>query len=158
MNIIKRNGSEAIFDGGKIKACLKKANASVPAENRITDGMIDGIVSGVTGRCEGLGRAPSVEEVRDYVEEALQSLGAYVLSRHYIRYRHARELARQANTTDDRILSLVEVNNEEVKQENANKNPSVVSVQRDYIAGETSKDISRRILLPPDVVAAHDEI
>ena len=92
------------------------------------------------------------------MEEALQSLGAYVLSRHYIRYRHARELARQANTTDDRILSLVEVNNEEVKQENANKNPSVVSVQRDYIAGETSKDISRRILLPPDVVAAHDEI
>ena len=91
------------------------------------------------------------------MEEALQSLGAYVLSRHYIRYRHARELARQANTTDDRILSLVEVNNEEVKQENANKNPSVVSVQRDYIAGETSKDISRRILLPPDVVAAHDE-
>ena len=157
MNIIKRNGSEAIFDGQKIKACLKKANASVPAENGITDGMIDGIVSGVTGRCEGLGRAPSVEEVQDYVEEALQSLGAYVLSRHYIRYRHARELARQANTTDDRILSLVEVNNEEVKQENANKNPSVVSVQRDYIAGETSKDISRRILLPPDVVAAHDE-
>ena len=157
MNIIKRNGSEAIFDGSKIKACLKKANASVPADNRITDGMIDGIVSGVTGRCEGLGRAPSVEEVQDYVEEALQSLGAYVLSRHYIRYRHARELARQANTTDDRILSLVEVNNEEVKQENANKNPSVVSVQRDYIAGEISKDISRRILLPPDVVAAHDE-
>ena len=157
MNIIKRNGSEAVFEKAKILAAVGKANASVPEKDRIPDVLAERVAERVTARCAGLGRAPSVEEVQDYVEEALQTVGAYELSRHYIRYRHQRELARKANTTDANVLALIDCNNEEVKQENSNKNPTVNSVQRDYMAGEVSKDLSRRILLPPEVVEAHEQ-
>ena len=157
MNIIKRNGSEAVFEKAKILAAVGKANASVQEKDRIPDVLAERVTERVTARCEGLGRAPSVEEVQDYVEEALQAVGAYELSRHYIRYRHQRELARKANTTDANVLALIDCNNEEVKQENSNKNPAVNSVQRDYMAGEVSKDLSRRILLPPEVVEAHEQ-
>ena len=157
MNIIKRNGSEAVFEKAKILAAVGKANASVQEKDRIPDVLAERVAERVTARCAGLGRAPSVEEVQDYVEEALQAVGAYKLSRHYIRYRHQRELARKANTTDANVLALIDCNNEEVKQENSNKNPAVNSVQRDYMAGEVSKDLSRRILLPPEVVEAHEQ-
>ena len=157
MNIIKRNGSEAVFEKAKILAAVCKANASVQEKDRIPDVLAERVTERVTARCAGLGRAPSVEEVQDYVEEALQTVGAYELSRHYIRYRHQRELARKANTTDANVLALIDCNNEEVKQENSNKNPAVNSVQRDYMAGEVSKDLSRRILLPPEVVEAHEQ-
>ena len=157
MNIIKRNGSEAVFEKAKILAAVGKANASVPEKDRIPDVLAERVAERVTARCAGLRRAPSVEEVQDYVEEALQAVGAYELSRHYIRYRHQRELARKANTTDANVLALIDCNNEEVKQENSNKNPAVNSVQRDYMAGEVSKDLSRRILLPPEVVEAHEQ-
>ena len=157
MNIIKRNGSEAVFEKAKILAAVGKANASVPEKDRIPAVLAERVAERVTARCAGLGRAPSVEEVQDYVEEALQTVGAYELSRHYIRYRHQRELARKANTTDANVLALIDCNNEEVKQENSNKNPAVNSVQRDYMAGEVSKDLSRRILLPPEVVEAHEQ-
>ena len=157
MNIIKRNGSEAVFEKAKILAAVGKANASVQEKDRIPDVLAERIAERVTARCAGLGRAPSVEEVQDYVEEALQAVGAYELSRHYIRYRHQRELARKANTTDANVLALIDCNNEEVKQENSNKNPAINSVQRDYMAGEVSKDLSRRILLPPEVVEAHEQ-
>ena len=157
MNIIKRNGSEAVFEKAKILAAVGKANASVQEKDRIPDVLAERVAERVTVRCAGLGRAPSVEEVQDYVEEALQAVGAYELSRHYIRYRHQRELARKANTTDANVLALIDCNNEEVKQENSNKNPAVNSVQRDYMAGEVSKDLSRRILLPPEVVEAHEQ-
>ena len=157
MNIIKRNGSEAVFEKAKILAAVGKANASVQEKDRIPNVLAERVAERVTARCEGLGRAPSVEEVQDYVEEALQAVGAYELSRHYIRYRHQRELARKANTTDANVLALIDCNNEEVKQENSNKNPAVNSVQRDYMAGEVSKDLSRRILLPPEVVEAHEQ-
>ena len=157
MNIIKRNGSEAVFEKAKILAAVGKANASVQEKDRIPDVLAERVAERVTARCAGLGRAPSVEEVQDYVEAALQTVGAYELSRHYIRYRHQRELARKANTTDANVLALIDCNNEEVKQENSNKNPAVNSVQRDYMAGEVSKDLSRRILLPPEVVEAHEQ-
>ena len=157
MNIIKRNGSEAVFEKAKILAAVGKANASVQEKDRIPDVLAERVAERVTARCAGLRRAPSVEEVQDYVEEALQAVGAYELSRHYIRYRHQRELARKANTTDANVLALIDCNNEEVKQENSNKNPAVNSVQRDYMAGEVSKDLSRRILLPPEVVEAHEQ-
>ena len=157
MNIIKRNGSEAVFEKAKILAAVGKANASVQEKDRIPDVLAERVAERVTAQCAGLGRAPSVEEVQDYVEEALQTVGAYELSRHYIRYRHQRELARKANTTDANVLALIDCNNEEVKQENSNKNPAVNSVQRDYMAGEVSKDLSRRILLPPEVVEAHEQ-
>ena len=157
MNIIKRNGSEAVFEKAKILAAVGKANASVQEKDRIPDVLAARVAERVTARCAGLGRDPSVEEVQDYVEEALQAVGAYKLSRHYIRYRHQRELARKANTTDANVLALIDCNNEEVKQENSNKNPTVNSVQRDYMAGEVSKDLSRRILLPPEVVEAHEQ-
>ena len=157
MNIIKRNGSEAVFEKAKILAAVGKANASVQEKDRIPDVLAERGAERVTARCAGLGRAPSVEEVQDYVEEALQTVGAYELSRHYIRYRHQRELARKANTTDANVLALIDCNNEEVKQENSNKNPTVNSVQSDYMAGEVSKDLSRRILLPPEVVEAHEQ-
>ena len=157
MNILKRNGSEAVFEKAKIPAAVGKANASGQEQDRIPDVLAERVAERVTARCAGLGRAPSVEEVQDYVEEALQAVGAYELSRHYIRYRHQRELARKANTTDANVLALIDCNNEEVKQENSNKNPAVNSVQRDYMAGEVSKDLSRRILLPPEVVEAHEQ-
>ena len=157
MNIIKRNGSAAVLAKAKILAAVGKANAIVQEKDRIPDVLAERVAERVTARCAGLGRAPSVEEVQDYVEEALQTVGAYELSRHYIRYRHQRELARKANTTDANVLALIDCNNEEVKQENSNKNPAVNSVQRDYMAGEVSKDLSRRILLPPEIVEAHEQ-
>ena len=157
MNIIKRNGSEAVFEKAKILAAVGKAHAIVQEKDRIPDVLAERVAERVTARCAGLGRAPSVEEVQDYAEEALQAVGAYELSRHYIRYRHQRELARKANTTDANVLALIDCNNEEVKQENSNKNPTVNLVQRDYMAGEVSKDLSRRILLPPEVVEAHEQ-
>ena len=157
MKLIKRNGSEAIFDREKIVAAILKANEAVDEDERITEGKIRKIAATVENRCEKLERAVSVEEVQDLVENELMRSGAFILARAYITYRYKRALVRRTNTTDDQILSLIECNNEEVKQENSNKNPTVNSVQRDYMAGEISKDITKRILLPEDIVKAHDE-
>ena len=157
MKLIKRNGSEEIFDREKIAAAILKANEAVDEDEQITKGKINKIAAHVESKCEKLGRAVSVEEVQDMVENELMRSGAFILARAYITYRYKRALIRRTNTTDDQILSLIECNNEEVKQENSNKNPTVNSVQRDYMAGEISKDITRRILLPPDIVKAHEE-
>ena len=157
MKLIKRNGSEEIFDREKIAAAITKANEAVDEDERITKGKINKIAISVESRCEKLGRAVNVEEVQDMVENELMRSGAFILARAYITYRFKRALIRRTNTTDDQILSLIECNNEEVKQENSNKNPTVNSVQRDYMAGEISKDITRRILLPEDIVKAHEE-
>ena len=157
MKLIKRNGAETIFDREKIAAAVRKANEAVDEDERITVGKINKIALAVESRCEKLGRAVNVEEVQDMVENELMRSGAFILARAYITYRFKRALVRRANTTDDKIISLIECNNEEVKQENSNKNPTVNSVQRDYMAGEVSKDITRRILLPADIVKAHEE-
>ena len=157
MKLIKRNGSEEIFDRQKIAAAIIKANEAVDEDEQITKGKINKIAAVVESRCEKLGRAVNVEEVQDMVENELMRSGAFILARAYITYRYKRALIRRTNTTDDQILSLIECNNEEVKQENSNKNPTVNSVQRDYMAGEISKDITRRILLPEDIVKAHEE-
>jgi len=157
MKLIKRNGSEEIFDRQKIAAAITKANEAVDEDEQITKGKINKIAAHVESRCEKLGRAVNVEEVQDMVENELMRSGAFILARAYITYRYKRALIRRTNTTDDQILSLIECNNEEVKQENSNKNPTVNSVQRDYMAGEISKDITRRILLPEDIVKAHEE-
>ena len=157
MKLIKRNGSEAIFTRSKISAAIAKANDAVEEYERITDSEIETIALRVEEQCAKLHRSVSVEEVQDLVETELMAKGAYVLAKAYITYRYKRALVRRANTTDEKILSLIECNNEEVKQENANKNPTVNSVQRDYMAGEVSKDITRRLLLPEDVVKAHEE-
>ena len=157
MKLIKRNGSEVIFDQEKIYAAIEKANIAVDEMERISEREIRRVTDKVTKKCEKLKRAVSVEEVQDLVEREIMSMGAFVLAKAYITYRYTRELVRKSNTTDDKILSLIECNNEEVKQENANKNPTVNSVQRDYMAGEVSKDITRRILLSPDIVKAHEE-
>ena len=157
MKLIKRNGSEEIFNREKIAAAIIKANEAVDEDERITKGKINKIAAHVESRCEKLGRAVNVEEVQDMVENELMRSGAFILARAYITYRYKRALIRRTNTTDDQILSLIECNNEEVKQENSNKNPTVNSVQRDYMAGEISKDITRRILLPEDIVKAHEE-
>ncbi len=157
MKLIKRNGSEEIFDREKIAAAIAKANEAVEEDERITQGKINKISATVESRCDKLARAVSVEEVQDMVENELMRSGAFILARAYITYRYKRALVRRTNTTDDQILSLIECNNEEVKQENSNKNPTVNSVQRDYMAGEISKDITRRILLPEDIVKAHEE-
>ena len=157
MKLIKRNGSEVIFDGEKISVAVRKANEAVEPNDRITEKAIDLITENVVRECEAMNRAVSVEEVQDMVEDQIMRLGAFVLAKAYITYRYKRELVRKSNTTDDKILTLIECNNEEVKQENANKNPTVNSVQRDYMAGEVSKDITRRILLPADIVKAHEE-
>ena len=157
MKLIKRDGSEEIFDREKIAAAIGKANDAVDEDERITKGKINKIALNVEGKCDKLGRAVSVEEVQDMVENELMRSGAFILARAYITYRYKRALVRRTNTTDDQILSLIECNNEEVKQENSNKNPTVNSVQRDYMAGEISKDITRRILLPEDIVKAHEE-
>ena len=156
MKIIKRNGAEAVFDIEKIVMAITKANAAVAEATRLTDLQIRRISEGVALICEEMGRSPSVEEVQDQVEQAIMAHGAFEVAKEYITYRYIRNLARQSNTTDDRILSLIECNNEEVKQENANKNPTINAVQRDYMAGEVSKDITARILLPKEIVAAHD--
>ena len=157
MKLIKRNGSEAIFDSEKIYAAVTKANEAVDDAAKISPSEIKKITERVERKCEKLRRAVNVEEVQDMVEDEIMRLGAFVLAKAYITYRYKRELVRRANTTDDKILSLIECNNEEVKQENSNKNPTVNSVQRDYMAGEVSKDITRRILLPQDIVKAHEE-
>ena len=156
MKIIKRNGAEVAFDLEKIRTAITKANQAVEDKVRMTPMQIDRITQQVQLSCEEMGRSPAVEEIQDLVEKAIMAHGAYEVAKTYITYRYTRSLMRQSNTTDDRILTLIESNNEEVKQENANKNPTVNAVQRDYMAGEVSKDIARRILLPQDVVAAHD--
>ncbi|MDE7358948.1 MAG: anaerobic ribonucleoside-triphosphate reductase, partial [Lachnospiraceae bacterium] len=157
MKIIKRSGVEVNFDLKKIIAAIKKANNSVQEEDRLTEEEIDEIASVVADHCEEMRRAPSVEEIQDMVENQLMKYRAYTISRNYITYRYKRALVRKSNSTDEQILSLLECNNEEVKQENSNKNPTVNSVQRDYMAGEVSKDITRRFLLAPDIVEAHEQ-
>ena len=157
MKIIKRDGSEAEFDRSKIEAAILKANESVGGDDRVIPEQARMIACTVEQYCCGLKRAMSVEEIQDQVENHLMALGKYNLARRYITYRYTHALMRKSNTTDKQILSLIECNNEEVKQENANKNPTVNSVQRDYMAGEVSKDITKRILLPAEIVEAHDE-
>ena len=156
MKIIKRNGAEVVFDIDKIMMAVTKANEAVDEKSRMTPLQIQRISQSVRLACEEMGRSPSVEEIQDLVEKAIMAHGAFEVAKGYITYRYTRSLLRQSNTTDDRILSLIECNNEEVKQENANKNPTINAVQRDYMAGEVSKDITRRILLPQDIVAAHE--
>ena len=157
MKIIKRNGSEAVFDITKIIAAITKANHSVEEGQRLTQAQILSIADKVQQACESRSHAMGVEEIQDLVEDGIMSAGAFEVARHYITYRYVQGLRRTHNTTDDRILSLIECNNEEVKQENSNKNPTVNSVQRDYMAGEVSKDLTMRMLLPSDVVKAHEE-
>ncbi len=156
MKIIKRNGTEVVFDLEKIRSAIARANLAVDEPHRMTDTQIRRISQSVALSCEEMGRSPAVEEIQDLVEKAIMAHGAYEVAKQYITYRYTRSLVRKANTTDDRILSLIESNNEEVKQENANKNPTINAVQRDYMAGEVSKDITRRILLPKDIVEAHE--
>ncbi len=156
MKIIKRNGAEAIFDIDKIVMAVTKANNAVEENVRMTPLQIRRISESVQIACEEMGRSPSVEEIQDLVEKSIMAHGAFEVAKVYITYRYTRSLLRQSNTTDDRILSLIECNNEEVKQENANKNPTINAVQRDYMAGEVSKDITSRILLPKDIVDAHN--
>ena len=157
MKIIKRNGTEVPFDITKIIVAVSKANQSVDEKLRLSREQITQIAAAVTDKCQCLNRAVSVEEVQDMVENQLMDIQAHDVARHYITYRYVQNLKRQTNTTDERILSLIECNNEEVKQENSNKNPTVNSVQRDYMAGEISKDLTARLLLPPDIVKAHQE-
>lgn len=156
MNVIKRNGSEVIFDKVKIENAIIKANNSVEEAVRLTPVQIKRITDSVIISCEDLGRSPAVEEIQDMVEEHIMQHGAYEVAKAYITYRYTRSLVRQSNTTDDKILSLIELNNEEAKQENSNKNPIINSTQRDYMAGEVSKDLTKRILLPEEISAAHD--
>ena len=156
MKIIKRNGAEAVFDISKIESAVTRANAAVAEQYRMTQTQISRIAESVALSCQELGRSPAVEEIQDLVEKAIMAHGAFEVAKQYITYRYTRSLIRKSNTTDDRILSLIESNNEEVKQENANKNPTVNAVQRDYMAGEVSKDITRRLLLPKEIVEAHE--
>ncbi len=157
MKIIKRNGSEAVFDISKIISAVGRANKTVAEGERMTQEQIVAIASAVEAECVSMNRASSVEEIQEMVETAIMGVGAFEVAKQYIRYRYTRSLVRRSNTTDNRILSLIECNNEEVKQENANKNPTVNSVQRDYMAGEVSKDITCRLLLPEEIVKAHNE-
>ena len=157
MKIIKRNGSETVFDISKIIAAIEKANITVKEEERLNQPQILHIASTVEEKCKEMHRAPAVEEIQEMVESLIMECGAYEVAKRYIRYRYTRNLVRRANTTDNQILTLIECNNEEAKQENANKNPTVNSVQRDYMAGEVSKDITRRMLLPEEIVKAHEE-
>jgi len=157
MKIIKRSGSEVVFDMEKIVAAIVKANESVLDYEKLSDETIDEIAKNVANACENMKRSPSVEEIQDMVENQLMNHRAFNVARNYITYRYKRALVRKSNSTDEQILSLLECNNEEVKQENSNKNPTVNSVQRDYMAGEVSKDITKRFLLPEDVVEAHEK-
>ena len=157
MKIIKRSGAEVDFDISKIIAAVQKANESVPVAERMTQEQILRISNQVMASCEEMKRAMNVEEIQDLVENQIMDLRAFGVARNYITYRYKRALVRKSNSTDEQILSLIECNNEEVKQENSNKNPTVNSVQRDYMAGEVSKDITRRFLLPPDIVEAHEK-
>lgn len=156
MRIIKRNGSEETFDIEKIRNAVRKAN-NATEQGRVTEEQIKDIAGYVEYKCTKMDRAVSVEEIQDMVEEQIMAKGAFQLARNYVRYRYNRSLVRSSNTTDNKILSLIECNNEEAKQENSNKNPTVNSVQRDYMAGEVSKDLTRRILLPQDIVEAHEK-
>ena len=157
MKIVKRNGSEVTFDVGKIVAAIERANITVPEEQRLTHAQIVDAGDAVEAEASVCGHTVTVEEVQDMVEDQIMAKGAFSVARNYITYRYVQGLKRQNNTTDDKILSLIECNNEEVKQENSNKNPTVNSVQRDYMAGEVSKDLTMRMLLPEDVVQAHNE-
>ena len=157
MKIIKRDGSEAIFDITKIIVAITKANETVGERERMTPVQIQRIAESVVLSCEQLGRSPVVEEVQDMVEHQIMAHGAFEVAKSYITYRYTRSLVRQSNTTDDKILSLIECNNEEAKQENSNKNPVINSTQRDYMAGEVSKDLTNRLLLPEEIVEAHNE-
>ena len=157
MKIIKRNGAEVGFDITKIIIAITKANESVAEADRMTPMQIQRIAESVELQCQKMNRAPTVEEIQDMVEHHIMAHGAFEVAKHYITYRYTRSLVRKSNTTDDKILSLIECNNEEAKQENANKNPVVNSTQRDYMAGEVSRDITNRILLPQDIVDAHNE-
>ena len=157
MKIIKRSGSEVVFDIDKIVAAIIKANESVLDYEKLSDKTIDEIARNVENACENMKRSPSVEEIQDMVENQLMNHRAFNVARNYITYRYKRALVRKSNSTDEQILSLLECNNEEVKQENSNKNPTVNSVQRDYMAGEVSKDITKRFLLPEDIVEAHEK-
>jgi len=156
MKIIKRNGAEEVFDAKKIETAITKANEAVEENVRMTPLQIKRITESVTISCEEMGRSPAVEEIQDLVEKSIMAHGAFEVAKQYITYRYTRSLLRQSNTTDDRILTLIESNNEEIKQENANKNPTINAVQRDYMAGEVSKDITSRILLPKEIVDAHE--
>ena len=158
MNVIKRSGKEVVFNCNKIHDAILKANESIDdKEYRLSLKQIDAVTNKVEMQCSSIGRAVSVEEIQDMVEEAIMQTGAFKVAKSYITYRYKHELIRKSNTTDNQILTLLEGDNEEVKQENSNKNPTVVSVQRDYMAGEVSKDITNRFLLPPDIVQAHKD-
>ncbi|MFR6099140.1 MAG: anaerobic ribonucleoside-triphosphate reductase, partial [Longibaculum sp.] len=157
MKIIKRNGTEVQFDELKITAAIEKANKEVVETERLSEEDIDNITNNVKYQCQKMNRALSVEEIQNLVEDEIMKLNAFSVARKYITYRYKRALVRKANTTDEQILSLIECDNEEVKQENSNKNPTVNSVQRDYMAGEVSKDITKRLLLPEHIVKAHEE-
>ena len=156
MRIIKRNGSEETFDIEKIINAVTKAN-NATENGKISEEQIRDIAGYVEYKCSKLSRAVSVEEIQDMVEDQIMAKGAFLLAKNYVRYRYNRSLVRSSNTTDNKILSLIECNNEEAKQENSNKNPTVNSVQRDYMAGEVSKDLTKRILLPQDIVEAHEK-
>ena len=156
MNIIKRSGKEVKFNAEKILNAIRKANKEVSEEKRLSEDEMRAITDKVTANCKNLTRAASVEEIQDMVEDGLMGSGHHQVARKYITYRFQHQLVRQSNTTDEQIMSLIECSNEEVKQENSNKNPTVNSVQRDYMAGEVSKDITRRFLLPKDIVEAHE--
>ena len=158
MKIIKRNGQEMVFDNSKIKNAITKANLSVDdVSKRLSEAQIDKIVAKVTDECTSMGRAVGVEEIQDFVEFGIMEQGAFEVAKNYVTYRYIRQLARQVNTTDKQIFSLIDCQNEEVKQENSNKNPTVNSVQRDYMAGEVSKDLTKRFLLPEHIWKAHEE-
>ena len=157
MRVIKRNGAEVEFDIVKIIAAVTKANDVVDEDARMTPVQIQRIAESVELSCQSLGRAPTVEEIQDFVEHQIMAHGAFEVAKRYITYRYNRSLVRKSNTTDDKILSLIECNNEEAKQENSNKNPVVNSTQRDYMAGEVSRDLTNRLLLPEDIVKAHEE-
>ncbi len=157
MNIIKRSGAQVVYDGSKIIHALTQANKTVSPDKQLSDADIRSIEAYVFATAESMNRALSVEEIQDMVEDQIMKRGAFQLAKNYIKYRYQRFLERKANTTDDRILALIECNNEEVKQENSNKNPTVNSVQRDYMAGEVSRDITNRLLLPQDIVQAHED-
>jgi ribonucleoside-triphosphate reductase len=156
MKVIKRNGIEVNFIPDKIKNAIASANKEVADKDKLTNIEIDGLVYSIENYCNSFNRAITVEEIQDIVESYLMRSGRYDVARRYVRYRYDREKIRNSNTTDDAILTLIECDNEEVKQENSNKNPTILSTQRDYMAGEVSKDLTRRKFLPKDIVEAHD--
>ena len=157
INVIKRNGIEVPFERTKIITAIRKANTAVDEGARLTTGQITDIAGTVEEQCGQMGGTATVEDIQDLVERQLMERGAYDLARSYITYRYSRALARQSNTTDEKILSLINRSNEEAKQENSNKNPVINSTQRDYMAGEVSRDLTERVLLPPDIVEAHKQ-